>query len=103
MTKKYAASVPYEDYLLESLKNPREAALYLEAAMEDDDPRVFLLALRQVAQARGMSVVAGRAKVGRESLYKALSKAGNPEINTVSRVLRAAGLRLSVKPVAKAA
>jgi DNA-binding phage protein len=46
------ASVPYDDYLIESLKNQRRAEAYLNAALEDHDPRVFLMALRNVAQAR---------------------------------------------------
>lgn len=95
MSKK-AVSVPYEDLLLEDLKDPAEAAAYLEAAIEEDDPAVFLLALRQVAKARGMAAVARKAKLGRESLYKALSENGNPELRTVNNLLHAMGLRLSV-------
>lgn len=95
MSKK-AASAAYEDILLEDLKDPTEAAAYLEAALEDNDPSVFLLALRQVAQAQGMANVARKAHVGRESLYKALSENGNPELRTINRLLHAMGLRLSV-------
>ncbi len=92
MSKK-AASVPYEDILRE---DPKDSAAYLEAAIEDDDPAVFLLAMRQVANARGMATVARRAKLGRESLYKALSENGNPELRTVNNLLHAIGLRLKV-------
>lgn len=95
MSKK-AASAAYEDVLLEDLKDPAEAAAYLEAALEDADPSVFLLALRQVAQAQGMANVARKAHVGRESLYKTLSENGNPELRTINRLLHAMGLRLSV-------
>lgn len=95
MSKK-AASVAYEEVLLEDLKDPEEAATYLQAALEDEDPAVFLLALRQVAQAQGMANVARKAHVGRESLYKALSENGNPELRTINRLLHAMGLRLSV-------
>jgi probable addiction module antidote protein len=73
---KNTASAAYEAVLLEDLKDPAEAAAYLEAALEDNDPSVFLLALRQVAQAQGMANVARKAHVGRESLYKALSENG---------------------------
>lgn len=97
--KKIPASVPYETVLMESLQDPAEAAAYLEATMEDEDPAVFLLALRQVAQAQGMAVVARKAKLGRESLYKALSDKGNPEIRTVNKVLHAMGMRLTVQAV----
>lgn len=95
MSKK-AASAAYEEVLLEDLKDPTEAAVYLEAALEDADPSVFLLALRQVAQAQGMANVARKAHVGRESLYKTLSENGNPELRTINRLLHAMGLRLSV-------
>lgn len=94
--RKKAASAAYEEVLLEDLKDPAEAAAYLEAALEDNDPSVFLLALRQVAQAQGMANVARKAHVGRESLYKALSENGNPELRTINRLLHAMGLRLSV-------
>ena len=72
-------SVPYDDYLIESLKDRRRAEAYLNAALEEDDPRVFLLALRNVAQARGMSKLAAKSSLNRESLYKMLSKRGNPQ------------------------
>lgn len=49
-------SVPYHDYLIESLKNQRRAKAYLNAALEDDDARVFIVALHNVAQACGFSV-----------------------------------------------
>lgn len=93
---KRTASVPYEETLIDDLRDPAEAAAYLEAAMEETDPAVFLLALRQVVQARGMTAVARKARLGRESLYKTLSEEGNPELRTLNRVLHAMGLRLSV-------
>lgn len=95
MSKK-TASAAYEEILLEDLKDPAEAAAYLQAALEDEDPAVFLLALRQVAQAQGMANVARKAHVGRESLYKTLSENGNPELRTINSLLHAMGLRLSV-------
>ena len=95
MNKK-AASVSYEEMLLEDLKNPTEAAACLDVALEDADPSVFLLALRQVAQAQGMANVARKAHVGRENLCKTLSENGNPELRTINRLLHAMGLRLSV-------
>ena len=94
---KVPASVEYEAQLLEDLKSPEEAAAYLEAALEDEDYSVFLLALRQVAQAQGMATVARKAHVGRESLYKTLSEEGNPELRTIYKLLHAMGLRLSIK------
>jgi len=59
-------SVPYGDYLIESLKSRRRAKAYLNVALEDGDPRVFLLALRNVAQATGFSNVAEKSELIRE-------------------------------------
>lgn len=90
--------VSYEDSLLPMLKDPEEAAAYIEAVMELDDPAALLVALRQVAKAHGMAEVARRAKLGDKSLFKALSAEGNPTLATVHKVLHAVGLRLSVVP-----
>jgi probable addiction module antidote protein len=80
------------------LKNERDVVAYLEAALEDGDPSVIAAALGNVARARGMSTVARKAGVGRESLYKALALDGNPQLSTVLSVLRALGLTLRVAP-----
>lgn len=88
----------YQGYLLESLKDPEEAAAYIEAVLELDDSAALLLALRQVAKAHGMAEVARRADVGEKSLFRALSENGNPTIATLHKVLHAVGLRLSVTP-----
>ena len=80
-----------------ALRDPVEAAAYLEAVIEMDDPAALLLALRQVANAHGMAEVARRAELGGKSLFKALSENGNPTIDTLHKVLRAVGLRLSIK------
>ena len=90
--------VSYEDSLLPMLKDPAEAAAYVEAVLELDDPAALLVALRQVAKAHGMAEVARRANVGDKSLFKALSADGNPTLATVHKVLHAVGLRLSVVP-----
>ena len=89
----------YHDDLMRDLKDPKVAVGYLNAAFEDHDRRVFLLALRDVAQAwGGMTRLSRAAKIPRISLYKALSKEGNPEIHTVDNLLRAFGLRFVVAP-----
>jgi Probable addiction module antidote protein len=62
-----ARSVSYDAYLIKSLKDRRMAEAYLNAALEQEDPRVFLLALRNVAQARGMSKLAARSKLKKNS------------------------------------
>ncbi len=69
-------------------------ANYLEAAIEDGDSALISAALGDIARAKGMSQVARKAGLGRESLYKALSPNGNPEFATILKVVKALGLRL---------
>jgi probable addiction module antidote protein len=78
------------------LKSDEDIAYYLEAVFEDGDPALIAAALGDVARAKGMSKVAQDAGLGRESLYKALSKDGNPEFATVLKVLHALGLKIKV-------
>jgi probable addiction module antidote protein len=78
------------------LKTNKDIAHYLEAVFEDGDPALVAAALGDVARAKGMSQIAQAAGLGRESLYKALSREGNPEFATVLRVMRALGLKLKV-------
>ena len=102
--KSAAPSLPYEPWLIERLKDPAEAAAYLEAVLEDGDQAAIMLALRQVAQAQGgVAQIAKKAKLTREATYKMLSRGGNPELRSLSAVLRAAGLRIAVKPIEKRA
>lgn len=79
------------------LKTERDIVAYLEAALEDGHPSVIAAALGDVARARGMSAIARKAGLGRESLYKALAPDGNPQLSTVLGVLRALGLTLRVE------
>ena len=95
-------SVAHDEKVMERLRNdPLFASEYLKAAMEDDDePRVLLIALRRIAEARGgITQIARKAGVERESLHRALSGRGNPRFSTLSAVARAVGLRLTVEPV----
>ncbi len=95
-----AASLPYEDWLVGRLKQPTEAAAYLEAVIEEGDQAALMLALRQIAQAQGgIAQVARKARLTREATYKMLSKAGNPELRSFEAVLKATGLRIAVKPI----
>jgi probable addiction module antidote protein len=71
-------------------------AEYLTAAAEDPNPEVFLLALSDVARAKGIAKVAMGAGLGRESLYKALSAGAHPRFETVSAILRALGVKLAI-------
>jgi probable addiction module antidote protein len=90
-------SADYQDYLLRALRMPREAAAYLNAALADEDPRVFLLALRNVVQAHGgMGKLAARSALNRESMYRMLSRKGNPSLKTLGTLLASLGFRLAV-------
>jgi len=86
----------YRKSLLEDLQDPAEAAAYLTAALEEGDSAVFLLALRNVADAKGMSTVAAAAQLNRESLYRMLSERGNPQLDSLTALLDALDLRLAV-------
>lgn len=87
----------HEEYLLKELKDPLRAIAYLNAALEDGDERVFLLALRQVMEAQGgLSRFARRTKLNRVSLYKMLSQKGNPEWGSLLALLRALNIRFQV-------
>ena len=93
-----ALTVSHRARLIAELRaDPELAAEYLNAAAEDSDPRVYLAALRTVAEARGMAKVAKAAGVPRESLYRALSSGGNPRFSTLHAILKAAGLKMAVQ------
>ncbi len=92
-------SQPYQKSLIAALTDPLEAAAYLNAAIEEGDKEIFLLALRNVAEARlgGMSKLAEASGLNRESLYRMLSGKGNPELKSLDRLLHALGLKISVE------
>ena len=93
----------YQEDLIEALKDPREAAAYLSAAIEDGDREVFLLALRNVAEAQGgMAALARKARMNRESLYRMLSSRGNPEIRSILNLLSSMKLIVRIEPELKA-
>ena len=97
-------SISYKEDLLKRLKDPEFAALYLAEVLESGDKNAFLIALRDVVEAGGgMSAVARQAHIQRQSLYKALSKRGNPTLTTLQEILKPLGLRVSVTQVAEAA
>lgn len=91
----------YQEWLLEKLKDHDEAVSYLNAALEEslkgdeESQHLFLIALRNVAEAQGgVGVLAKKAHVGRESLYKTLSGTGNPKWHTLVSLCVAMGLNL---------
>ena len=94
-------SRPHDEAVIDMLKNdPDFANEYLAVALEEADQpggqQALLCALRHIAEAQGMSAVAERAGIPRESLYRALGPRGNPTIKTLLAVLSASGLHLSV-------
>ena len=82
------------------LETEEDIVAYLEAALDEGDPALIAAALGDIARAKGMTIVAADAGLGRESLYKALSPDGNPEFATVLKVMRALGLRLHASSAA---
>ena len=94
-------SVSYDDLLIAQLKDHTVAIAYLNNALEeskkgdDESLELFLMALRNVAQAHGgLTKIARKTGLGRESLYKTLSSNGNPEFRTLNSVIDAMGLSL---------
>lgn len=94
-----AGTIKYHDYLIGTLKNKEEAAGYLSAALEGGDIRAFLLALHHVVEAQGgITKLAEKSHKSRTSLYKALSKNGNPYLKSTNEILSAIGLHLAIVP-----
>lgn len=92
-------SKSYKELLHKRLKSPEEAAAYLNAALEDEDPGVFLVALRDIAEANGgMTYLAREAHLNRETLYRTLSKKGNPTLVNLRTLLGTIGLEISICP-----
>ena len=81
------------------LETEADIAAYLNAAFEDGDTSVIAAALGDVARAKGMTQLSKETGITRDGLYKALSPAGNPSLDTVQKVVRAFGLKLDVSPV----
>ena len=88
----------HDDYLNKALKDPKEAALYMNAAVEENDPALILTVLAQVVRAHGVSKMAKEVSLSRAGVYKTLSKKGNPELKTFMGILSASGLQMSFKP-----
>lgn len=93
----------YHDELIEALHDPKEAFTYLQVALEeyqeDNNAELLLVALRNVAEARGgISKLAKKTHLNRQSLYKILSKSGNPRLDTFGLILHGLGFHLSIQP-----
>ena len=100
--KIYPPSRAFEEGLDQRLKEPEYAIEYLNAILEENDPDLLLLGLRDVARAYGFTQIAGSAGLNRESLYKALSKGRNPRIGTIMSVLSAMGCSIRLAPTKRA-
>lgn len=92
----------FSDWNIEQLKDPEDAKLYLQVALEeyqeDGDTEFFLMSLRDVIKAQGgIGQLAERTSLNRQSLYKALSAKGNPRLDTLMKILHGLGYRLSVE------
>ena len=79
------------------LETEEDILYYLEDAMEGNDPKHIARALGDVARSQGMTELARKAGVGRQALYNALSENGNPTLETLTSVLSALGLQLTVR------
>jgi len=101
---KVPASVPYEPWLKQRLAaDPVQASLYLQAAMEEalkaNDPGIFQVALKDVAEARGsITSLARKTGLNRQHLYRMMSRNGNPSFSSLWHMLRVFGLSFSVIP-----
>jgi probable addiction module antidote protein len=83
------------------LDSEEAIAEYLNAALDEGDQDLLLLAIGNVAKARGMARVAADAGLGRESLYKALTPGAKPRYETIQKLLNAVGVRLTAAPLAR--
>lgn len=93
--------IDYREELINSLENPKEALAYLNAALHDDDPRLILIAIRNVYEAQGgdMSLLREEAKSTNENnFYRKLSIRGAPKLASIRSVLENMGLELQIKP-----
>ena len=86
-------------YVAEFLEDEVTIAEYLNIALEDPNPEMLLLAVRNIARARGMTQLARDTGLGRESLYKALSEGAKPRYDTILKVVRALGVKLHAEPL----
>lgn len=94
-------SRPFQELSDELLKDTEYAAIYLEEILQSGDIELFKRALRNVASAQmgSMTALAEKTNLARESLYRSLSQKGNPRLETLTKILEASGLRLSVTTV----
>ncbi len=90
-------TAPYDS--VDYLRTPEGIAAYLDATLEENDPALLAHALGVVARAKGMTDVAEASGRSRAQLYRSLSEGGNPQLDTLMKVLASLGLKLSVQPI----
>ncbi len=93
----------YDSYIVDTLKDKQEAAIYLQTALDeyqmDGDSEALLLAFKHIANAQGgITKLAKKTNLNRVSLYRTLSSKGNPRLQTLGLILKALGFHLSVSP-----
>ena len=103
MIKKKGTYRDFQEIIWENMQDPQEAIAYLKAALADEDERVFLLALRDVLEARGGSIadLAEETRLNKQNLYRMLSKKGNPRLTSLKTVLHSIGFEIDIKPIKK--
>lgn len=94
----------YREFVIETVRDHQEAAEYLQSSLgeyeKDGDLEAFLIAIRTVAEARGgISALAKKTALNRQTLYRTLSREGNPRLKTLTAILESLGFRLLVKPI----
>jgi probable addiction module antidote protein len=91
----------HEEATVESFrKDPKFAAEYLNAVLEDGNQEELMLALRYMAAAfGGVPKLAEQAELNATTLYRTLSPQGNPELKSLRALLKAMGMRLAVEPI----
>ena len=101
--REFAPSVPHEEATIASIRAaPAFGAEYVHAELEDGDQEELMLALRRLAEAYGgVSGLARATSLNATSLYRTLSRQGNPELRSLTAMLKAMGMRLAVQPLPK--
>ncbi|MDH4122265.1 MAG: addiction module antidote protein [Deltaproteobacteria bacterium] len=91
----------HEDATIEMFqKDPELAAEYLNTVLQDGDETDLMLALRYLSKAfGGVAEIARKAEINANTLYRTLSERGNPEMKTLSAILKPMGMRLAVRPL----
>lgn len=78
------------------LNTPEDVKGYLQAALDENDPAFFIDALGVVAKSQGMKMIADKAGLGYQSLYKSFGEGKHPRFETVYKVINAMGLRMQL-------